>query len=69
MNAPANCILYIRFSTKRQETGASRERQLEDCHAYAARQGWNVTRLIEDLGRSAWSGDHLNSGNLGTLAN
>ncbi|MDO9607356.1 MAG: recombinase family protein [Brevundimonas sp.] len=69
MNAPVNCILYIRFSTKRQETGASRERQLEDCHAYAARQGWNVTRLVEDLGRSAWSGDHLNSGNLGTLAN
>jgi len=68
MDSPANCILYIRFSTKRQESGASRERQLEDCYAYADRQGWTVTRVVEDLGRSAWSGHHLNGGNLGKLA-
>jgi len=63
-----DCILYFRFSTKRQENGDSLQRQQHDCRAFALRKGWNVIDEIEDKGRSAWTGDHLNSGNLGKLA-
>jgi DNA invertase Pin-like site-specific DNA recombinase len=61
--------IYIRFSTPKQEKGASKERQLEDCRAFAQRRGWEVADdVIEDLGRSAWTGAHLTSGNLGKFA-
>jgi DNA invertase Pin-like site-specific DNA recombinase len=60
--------VYIRFSTLKQEKGASKERQLDDCRAYCTRKGWPVIEEIEDLGRSAWKGDHLKSGNLGKFA-
>lgn len=61
-------FVYIRFSTKRQERGASWERQLEDCRTYCDRKGWPVVEVIEDLGQSAWSGAHLTSGKLGEFA-
>src|SRR4051812_29685222 len=57
--------IYIRFSDKRQERGASRERQREVCTRYCEGNGLPVTEVIEDLGRSAWAGAHLDSGNLG----
>jgi len=63
-----NCYIYIRFSTPRQEQGDSKERQLTDCLAFAERQGWKVVEVIEDLGLSAWKGDHLNGGDLGKFA-
>lgn len=60
--------VYIRFSTPKQEKGASKERQAEDCLAYCARKGWPVVEVLEDLGKSAWKGDHLKSGQLGRFA-
>ena len=74
MTAPAqrgvimDAYIYIRFSTPRQENGSSFERQLEECRAYVKRLGWNEVEIISDLGRSAWKGVHLKSGNLGKLA-
>lgn len=61
-------LIYIRFSTPKQERGASRERQLELCQEFCARNGWPVREVVEDLGRSAWSGAHLLTGDLGRLA-
>lgn len=55
----------MRFSSKRQEKGASKDRQLELGHALCERKGWRVADVIEDLGYSAWAGDHLKVGNLG----
>lgn len=60
-----NAVIYIRFSTKRQEKGFSKERQLEECQAFCQRKGWDVVEIIEDLGQSAWKGHHLSIGNLG----
>lgn len=60
-----DAIIYIRFSTKRQEKGFSKERQLEECQDFCKRKGWDVIQIIEDLGQSAWKGHHLSIGNLG----
>ncbi len=63
--------IFIRFSTRQQEEargGSSYERQLQVCRDYVQRMGWNEVSLIEDLGRSAWKGDHLRKGNLGKFA-
>ena len=60
---------FVRFSTKKQERGASRERQLELTSAMLNRWGWAATEApLEDLGRSAWTGDHLKNGALGRFA-
>jgi hypothetical protein len=58
-------FIYIRFSTPKQEAGSSKDRQLEDVRAFIKRMGWQEAEIIEDLGRSAWKGDHLKRGNLG----
>lgn len=60
--------VYVRFSTLKQEKGASLERQIDDCSAYCARKGWPIVETLSDLGRSAWKGDHLKSGELGKFA-
>ena len=60
--------IYVRYSTPQQEKGVSRERQKELCEAHCKNMGWEVAEVIEDLGRSAWSGSHLDSGNLGRFA-
>jgi len=60
--------VYIRFSTPKQEKGSSKERQLDDCRSHCARKGWAIVEELEDLGRSAWKGDHLKSGELGKFA-
>ena len=61
-------VIYIRFSTPKQERGASRDRQLELCQQFCEQRGWTVDEVIEDLGRSAWTGAHLSAGNLGRFA-
>lgn len=62
-------FISIRFSTPTQERGSSRERQLEECCEFVRRMGWpEPQEIIEDLGVSAWKGDHLKSGNLGKWA-
>lgn len=62
-------VIYIRFSTPKQERGASRHRQLELCQQFCEQRGWPVDEVIEDLGRSAWTGAHLSEGELGVFAN
>jgi DNA invertase Pin-like site-specific DNA recombinase len=61
-------FVYIRFSTPRQEGGDSRERQLLSTKQFCDSHLWTITELIEDLGRSAYKGDHLNGGNLGKFS-
>ena len=39
--------LYIRFSTPKQEKGASKERQLEDCLALCERKGLPVAEIMD----------------------
>lgn len=66
-----DAYIFIRFSTRQQEEargGSSYERQLQVCREYVQRMGWHEVGLIEDLGRSAWRGDHLRKGNLGKFA-
>lgn len=61
-------VLYVRFSTPKQEHGSSKERQLQDGRAFIERMGWHEAEVVADLGVSAWKGDHLKSGNLGKFA-
>jgi DNA invertase Pin-like site-specific DNA recombinase len=63
-----DAFIYIRFSTPRQENGSSKDRQLEACRAFIKAKGWTEAGIIEDLGRSAWKGNHLTKGNLGKFA-
>lgn len=66
----ANIYSYIRFSTKAQEKGASIERQQQAIDKVCAERGWVVDEVIQDLGRSAWKGHHLNdAAGLGDFAN
>ena len=60
---------YVRFSTKKQITGDSLRRQVDESTAYAAKQGWRLdtTLNLRDLGVSAFHGKHRNSGNLKTF--
>lgn len=60
-------IGYVRFSTVKQEHGDSRERQTLAARDFAERHGLVITEWVEDLGVSAYKGDHLNSGALGKL--
>lgn len=58
-------IPYVRYSTPKQEAGSSRDRQHELITAMAKQHGWTLGRPVEDLGRSAWKGDHIRRGKLG----
>lgn len=62
-----SAIPYIRYSDPKQERGSSRERQRDLIAEECARRGWQVTEAVEDLGKSAWHGDHLRGGQLGVL--
>jgi DNA invertase Pin-like site-specific DNA recombinase len=61
-------IVYIRFSTSKQEHGDSRERQTLAAQEFCARHGLEILEYAEDLGVSAYKGDHLHSGALGKLS-
>lgn len=52
-------IPYIRYSNARQEAGSSRERQRELAAETNTRKGWTQLPFVEDLGKSAFHGDHL----------
>lgn len=56
---------YHRFSSKAQDRGTSLERQREATGAMCEREGWTIAETLEDLGRSAWKGDHIRAGELG----
>jgi DNA invertase Pin-like site-specific DNA recombinase len=61
---------YVRMSTKEQEEGDSRRRQLELATIYAADKSLQLLTAFEgepfeDVGLSAFTGEHLTSGKLG----
>jgi DNA invertase Pin-like site-specific DNA recombinase len=57
---------YIRFSSKKQELGDSRRRQIDLAVAYCKRRGWKLSpKTFEDLGVSAFKGKNALVGNLG----
>lgn len=56
---------YHRFSSKAQDRGSSLERQQQATASLCREMGWEIAGTLEDLGRSAWKGDHLRVGNLG----
>lgn len=60
--------LYIRFSTVAQEGGESLNRQRVGGLALIQERGWTLAETIEDLGRSAWKGAHLELGALGKFS-
>lgn len=63
---PTLHIPYVRFSDQKQERGSSRERQREIAADGNDRMGWTMLPYVEDLGASAYHGDHL-KGELGNL--
>lgn len=60
-----NAITYKRFSTKAQDKGSSLDRQTHAIDNMVRDRGWTVIEELEDLGASAWKGDHLRNGALG----
>jgi DNA invertase Pin-like site-specific DNA recombinase len=56
---------YHRFSSKSQDKGSSLERQQQATASLCHEMGWEIAETLEDLGRSAWKGDHLRAGSLG----
>lgn len=56
---------YHRFSSAAQEAGTSLERQEAATSTLCEKNGWTITETLQDLGRSAWKGDHLRVGELG----
>lgn len=56
---------YHRFSSKAQDRGSSLERQQQATASLCREMEWEIAETLEDLGRSAWKGDHLRVGNLG----
>lgn len=63
-----NAYLYIRFSTKDQEGGDSYDRQDRGGRGLIESKGWTLVETVEDLGKSAWKGKHLNGGELGKFS-
>src|ERR1035437_68430 len=55
---------YLRFSSKPQELGASKARQLAMSEKWAAEKGLTIETHYEDLGVSAFKGKHRTEGNL-----
>ncbi len=60
--------IYVRFSTAAQEGGDSFERQRDGGLELIAKKGWTLAETVEDLGRSAWKGKHLECGALGKFS-
>lgn len=71
MNAelPRPAISYVRFSSRKQQHGASVERQLELTREFCHRHNLllDETKTIKDLGVSAFRGKNTDEGNLGAF--
>ncbi|TDW63604.1 DNA invertase Pin-like site-specific DNA recombinase [Novosphingobium sp. PhB55] len=60
--------IYARWSSLEQVKGSTLTRQIENCSAYVAGQGWKLASPpIIDSGRSAYTGDNIRDGRLGTF--
>ncbi|MEM1028340.1 MAG: recombinase family protein, partial [Planctomycetota bacterium] len=66
LSSAPKAVSYIRFSSKKQASGASLARQLEATRAYCEREGLRLdeTVALRDLGVSAWSGANAETGAL-----
>ena len=62
-----NAFAYIRYSSEPQGEGDSHRRQKELAHTTAESRGLTITEWIEDLGVSAFRGEHVETGALGKL--
>jgi len=59
---------YLRFSSRAQELGDSKRRQLAKAHEYCRIRGLTLeTTTCEDLGVSTWKGKNITSGQLGNF--
>jgi DNA invertase Pin-like site-specific DNA recombinase len=56
---------YIRMSTDIQLKGDSRRRQLDKSRLYATNHNLDLVETIEDIGLSAFKGQHIESGTFG----
>ena len=70
INKP-RCYSYIRFSTPEQLKGNSLSRQLDLSREYAKENGLYLdeSMTMQDLGLSAYSGEHIKRGALGIFLN
>jgi DNA invertase Pin-like site-specific DNA recombinase len=70
INKP-RCYSYIRFSTPEQLKGNSLSRQLDLSREYAKENGLYIdeSMTMQDLGLSAYSGEHIKRGALGVFLN
>ena len=70
INKP-RCYSYIRFSTPEQLKGNSLSRQLDLSREYAKENGLYLdeSMTMQDLGLSAYSGEHIKRGALGVFLN
>jgi DNA invertase Pin-like site-specific DNA recombinase len=59
---------YVRFSTPKQEKGDSLRRQRDLIEGFCKANDWTIDTWVQDLGQSAWTGEHLKSGSLGRFA-
>ena len=55
-------ILYIRWSTKDQSEGDSKERQTRLGTRVAAKHGWLIVETLIDHGKSAYHGKNRSAG-------
>lgn len=62
-----DAIIYIRWSTLEQVKGDSYARQLNACSKFCADNGYNVIETVVDQGRSAYTGENIETGNLGKI--
>ena len=62
-------ISYIRMSSEQQLKGSSLKRQLELTKEYALKNNLDLKESIQDLGVSAFSGEHAKTGELGVFLN
>ncbi|MGO4173578.1 recombinase family protein [Bosea sp. TAF32] len=68
MNAISNlCHLYQRVSSGTQLEGSGLDRQLDNTHAYIARNGLEVVRTYSDRGVSAYRGKNRRVGELALI--
>jgi len=58
---------YIRFSTPQQVKGSSLKRQLEKSQKYVKEHNLELDETLRDTGLSAYKGDHIKKGALGSF--
>mgnify|MGYP003139952528 FL=1 len=56
---------YLRFSSEIQGKGDSMDRQVESANRWAATHKIEIVERMDDLGLSAFKGDHVRKGQLG----